>query len=257
MKKIIQAIVFFFFHSLNAQAGPGDTTIRGVEVYFNAGTTEAFPAEWQTAPTNASSFPIAKAEISRSNSVMIKALSKYPTGLLGLTLKAVYFFKDMSFFNVGFGGTNSNDAVYITNDGEEKGYTDAYLEQTFHHEFSSILFRDYPQFIDTNAWKKANIAGFDYNDPEAGVGAIRNNESSQSLDTILCTKGFLTQYAYSSLENDINTIAQNLFSPEENFWLYADKYPRIKQKVKLLIAFYSKLDKNFTESYFRKFDNEQ
>lgn len=256
MKKIIQTLFFCCVLSSTAQAGRTDTTIRGVEVYFNTGTTEAFPVEWQTAPTNATSVPLAKNEISRSNSVMIKALSKYPRGLLQLTLKAVYFFKDMSFFNVGFGGTNSNDAVYICNDGEGQGYTDAYLEQTFHHEFSSILFRDYPQFLDTNAWKKANIAGFDYNDPEAGVGAIRNNESSQSLDTVLCTKGFLTQYAYSSLENDINTIAQNLFSPEEDFWFYADKYPRIKQKVKLLIAFYSKLDKNFTESYFRKFDTE-
>lgn len=255
MKKNLVVIFLCLLLGDKAHAAPIDTSIRGVEVYFNAGTTDAFPASWQTAPTNAASSPISKSEINRSKTVMVASLEKYPHGLLDLTLNAVYFFKDMSFFNVGFGGTNSTDAVYLTNDGETNGYTDFYLEQTFHHEYSSILFRDYPSYLDTNAWKKANIAGFDYNDPEAGVGAIRNNESSQGLDSLLCSKGFLTQYAYSSMENDINTIAQNLFVPEENFWTYADKYPRIKQKVKLLIAFYGKLDKRFTETYFRKFDN--
>ena len=98
------------------------------------------------------------------------------------------------------------------------GYTELYLEQTFHHEFSSILYRNHPSFFDEAGWKNANISGFDYNDPEAGVGAIRNNQSSQDLDTALCKKGFLTQYSVSGMENDINTFAQNIFSPSENFW---------------------------------------
>src|SRR5262249_10670483 len=124
--------------------------------------------------------------------------------------------------------------------------------QTFHHEFSSILFRNYPSLLDTIAWKNANIPGFDYNDPEAGVGAIRKNQSSQELDTALCAKGFLTQYAYSSLENDINTVAQNLFKPSHGFWEIVDRYPRINRKTKLLIAFYNQLHSVFTESYFRQ-----
>ena len=255
MKKIILFNIFYSLLLLNAQAGPGDTTIRSIEIYFTASNSEAFPAEWLSDPTSATSRPIAKDEISRSKSVIATALAKYPAAMLKITLKAVYFFKSMSFFGVGYGGTNSNDVVYITNDGAASGYTDAYLEQTFHHEFSSILFRDYPSLLDTVAWKKANIAGFDYNDPEAGVGAIRNNQSSQVLDTLLCKKGFLTQYAYSSLENDVNTIAQNLFKPDPDFWTFAEKYPRIKQKVRLLIAFYGKLDASFTEAYFRKFNN--
>jgi hypothetical protein len=253
MKKGIPITILIFLLQLSARGNNADTTIRGVSVYFQASTASAFPEEWQSAPTSAASEPIAKSEISRSKSAIAIAISKYPEGLLKLTLKSVYFFKSMSFFNVGFGGTNSNDAVYITNDGESNGYTDTYLEQTFHHEYSSILMRGYSRLLDTIAWKKANIQGFDYNDPEAGVGAIRNNESSQSFDTALCKKGFLTQYAISSLENDINTLAQNLFKPDKDFWIYFDTYPRIRQKVKLLVAFYGKLDKSFTEDYFRKF----
>jgi hypothetical protein len=162
----------------------------------------------------------------------------------------------MKFYDVAFGGTNSNDALYLTNQGVKAGYTDEYLEQTFHHEFSSILFRNYSRFIDTNEWKQNNVAGFVYNDPESGVGAIRNNESSQSLDSVLCKKGLLTQYAGSGIENDINTVAQNLFLPDKEFWNYVDRFPRIRKKVELLIRFYRELDKNYSETYFRNFDKQ-
>jgi hypothetical protein len=235
-------------------ANPVDTTIRGVSVSFDY-SVSIFPESWQTAPVSAAGVAISFSEIRRSKSVLARSLSKYPVTLLKTNLRVVHFLRSMEFFEVGYGGTNSTDALYITNDGDKNGYSDEYLEQTFHHEFSSILYRNYPDLLDTVAWKRANISGFDYNDPEAGVGAIRNNESSQELDTLLCKKGFLTQYAYSDLENDMNTVAQNLFKPDPGFWEIVDKYPRIRQKVKLLIAFYKKLNATFTENYLRGFNN--
>lgn len=235
-----------------ALANPSDTTINGIPVSFTL-TASTFPPEWQAAPIHATASLINTAEIPRCKQVMVKALNKYPAALLQTNLKDVYFFKGILFYNVGYGGTNSTDMVYLTNNGTSLGYTDTYLEQTFHHEFSSILFRNFPALLDTMAWKKANITGFDYNDPEAGVGAIRNNESSQTLDTALSKKGFLTQYALSGMENDINTLAQNLFKPEPGFWEIVDKFPRIKQKTTLLISFYSKLSAVFTEKFFRQF----
>jgi hypothetical protein len=181
-------------------------------------------------------------------------LVKYPESLLEHNLKHIYFLKDMKFYDVGYGGTNSNDAVYLTNQGPARGYTDRYLEQTFHHEFSSVLLRNYSSLLDTIAWKDANIPGFIYNDPENGVGAIRNNQSSQDLDSGLCEKGVLTQYGGSSIENDVNTFAQNLFCPEKNFWQEVERYPRIRKKTDLLIHFYNALNAMYTEPYFRKFD---
>ena len=157
----------------------------------------------------------------------------------------------MNFYTVGYGGTNSNDRVFITNNGEVLGYTDRYIEQTFHHEFSSILYRNHPLYFDEVKWQACNPPDFSYTDPENGVGAIRNNESSQDIDTAFCRLGFLTQYAMSGLENDINTIAQNLFRPTENFWKTVDLYPLIAGKTRLLISFYNKLDPFFTENYFR------
>ncbi|HEX7903373.1 MAG TPA: hypothetical protein VF487_05805 [Chitinophagaceae bacterium] len=232
-----------------------DTLIRGVKASFAYSTT-IFPESWQGAPISAKGESIANAEINRSKKVTIKALAKYPASLLSNDLKAIYWVRKMSFYDVGYGGTNSTDALYLTNDGINLGYTEKYLEQTFHHEFSSILYRNHPGQLDTTSWKTANSKDFNYNDPEDGVGAIRKNASSQDLDTFLCKRGMLTQYALSSMENDVNTFAQNIFCPSYGFWKMVDNYPRIRKKALLLISFYNKLNPLFTEQYFRKLETD-
>ena len=253
MKMLLKLFIVLLFPISVFAANKDTIVVNGVIIESNY-SKAIFPESWQGGSINATGEQITLDESKRAEPIIARALKKYPKDLLSLTLKAVYLIKSMKFYNVGFGGTNSSDAVYVTDDGETNGYTDFYIEQTFHHEFSSVLFRDYPSLIDTVTWKQQNDPGFDYNDPENGVGAIKNNESSQGLDTILAKKGMLTQYAMSSLENDINTLAQNLFRPEKNFWSIADNYPRVGKKVRLLIAFYGKLSSMFTEQYFRTFE---
>ncbi len=248
MKPFIAFLLLFLPHFLFA--GPGDTLVKGVSVTA-AYSKAIFPPSWQVEPISADAESIDPAEISRSIQVTVKAINKYPENVLKQNLRSVFWVRKMSFYNVGYGGTNSENALYLSNDGMANGFTNQYLEQTFHHEFSSILLRNYPDFLDTTAWKKANEPGFDYNDPEDGVGAIRNNASSQELDTILAKRGLITQYAMSSLENDVNTLAQNLFCPDRGFWKIVDNYPRIHAKVKMLIDFYSKINPVFTEQFFR------
>jgi len=250
--KLWLCYLLFPFPSLLTAQNAG-IKVRQVNVSFTYGEN-TFPKSWRAEPINARGQEMNPRFINRSKNVIIKALSKYPEKLLKSNLKGVYFLKEMMFYDVGYGGTNSENAVYLTNRGPLMGYTDKYLEQTFHHEFSSILLRNYPAFLDTNEWKGANVEGFIYNDPERGVGAIRNNKSSQALDTLLCQKGVMTQYGASSIENDLNTFAQNLFCPEYNFWNYVDRFPAIKKKVNLLIRFYHKLNPVYTEDYFRKMD---
>jgi len=233
-----------------SRTDPADTTLKGVAIRFTY-SASIFPESWQAAPISAQGEQLSELEMQRCKLIMIKALDKYPVGALRNELKGVYFLKSMKFYDVGYGGTNSTDMLYLTDEGATLGYTDFYIEQTFHHEYSSILYRNHPSYFDETNWIKANIPGFDYNDPENGVGAIRNNESSQTLDTVLCKKGFLTQYSLSGMENDINTFAQNMFYPTSRFWEIVDQYPRVNEKMKLFVAFYNKIDPLFTEEYFR------
>src|SRR5262245_35031945 len=118
-----------------------DTTIRKVHVGFTY-SKKIFPESWRDAPINATGFQIDYNEIPRSKAIVARALAKYPESLFEINLKNLFFLKDMTFYDVGYGGTNSSDAIYLTNQGTLRGYTDKYLEQTFHHELSSILFRN-------------------------------------------------------------------------------------------------------------------
>jgi len=253
MKRFFFGLFFFVIWSQHSFAkATADTVIRGVTVRFDY-SPQIFPKSWLTKEINAHGEAVLPSEKDRCITTISKALKKYPQQVL-MELRSVYFLKSMEMYDVGFGGTNSRAAVYVTDDGETEGYTDNFIEQSFHHEFSSILFRNYPSYLDTTAWNAAIIPGFDYNDPYGGVGAIRNKQASMRFDSALSAKGFLTQYSLSDIENDINTLAQNLFCPEENFWDFVKYYPRIKKKVSLLISFYHKLNPVFTESYFKDFD---
>jgi len=254
MKTRILQVFAVLLLSQSLFAGPIDTFYRSIRVAFSY-SPAIFPLEWQQSPISGEASIIENGERMRCKLLTIKALDKYPADVLKLNLKSVYWLKKMSFYGVEYGGTNSNSAVYLTNDGANLGYTDNYLEQTFHHEFSSILFRNYPSLFDSIAWKSVNEKSFIYNDPEDGVGAIRNNASSQDLDTAICRRGLLTQYSMSSIENDVNTFAQNLFAASEGFWDLMTKYPRIRMKVYILIRFYNKINPLFTEQYFRRISN--
>jgi hypothetical protein len=249
-RAILTLLIAACWHASSGTALP-DTTIKGIPVGFIY-SEDIFPDSWLVSPISGKGESLGYEEFHRSGRIISKALQKYPVSVLRENLHAVYILKSMHFYDVGYGGTNSTAEVYITNNGELMGYTDAYIEQTFHHEFSSILYRNHPEYFDEKTWLMANEKNFDYNDPENGVGAIRKNESSQDLDTALCRQGFLTQYALSGLENDINTVAQNLFRPSEGFWKIVDSYPSIRTKVTVLIAFYHRFNNYFTESYFRK-----
>jgi hypothetical protein len=117
VKILTTSIISLFLLSPYSFAKLADTTISGVKVSFNY-SEDIFPADWQDSSINAKGEQIAEEEISRSETDLIKALSKYPNALLEANLKAIYLLKSMHFYdNVGFGGTNSTDAVYITNNG--------------------------------------------------------------------------------------------------------------------------------------------
>ena len=250
MRSVLTLLSICILSTGSAQP-PIDTVINEVSIHFDYDQT-IYPESWRISPVNGAGASLEKSERQRSKRILSKCLLKYPLPVLQKNLRSVYVLRYIKFYNVGYGGTNSDMDIFITNDGATLGYSDTYIEQTFHHEFSSILYRNYPLWLDDAAWMNCNPPGFDYTDPENGVGAIRNRRSSQEIDTALCREGFLTQYAMSGLENDINTIAQNLFRPAGSFWETVDLYPAIARKTRILISFYRKLDAKFTEDYFRR-----
>jgi len=208
-----------------------------------------FPESWLGSDINAKATSLDPAQADRSVKLVEQALAKYPVEFLKKELKKVYVCQSIQFYGLQYGGTNSLDTVYLTNQGPGKGYNDAYITGSFHHEFSSILLRNHAAEFDDSAWKSANAKGFKYG--QGGTAALRNGQASTKYDPTLASSGFLTQYSQASVEEDFNMIVEGMFSGDKEFWALVDKHSRIKDKVALAVKLYSGFDKQFSEGFFR------
>jgi len=210
-----------------------------------------FPGSWYSASTDGKYNPLDSNEYPRTTKAVNDALSAYPKSVILQNLATIYVVKNMEFFGQPFGGTNSNKNIYLANNGTKYGYTTQFLEKTFHHEFSSILFRNYAHFFDTATFTSYNAPGFEYGD--GGVEAIRDNQVSLDYEKQFNEMGLISQYAASSLENDVNLFAENLFLPEKGFKKLLVKYEGLRNKRSFMIDFYHQIDTSFTVEFFDKF----
>ncbi|MDT8392418.1 MAG: hypothetical protein RQ761_01145 [Bacteroidales bacterium] len=223
--------------------GPADT-----ETIYPS-DTRIFPCKWRKKKTAPAISGIHLQEISRTNQALEIALNKYPVTLLEKNLKKIYIVSTMRFFNLDYGGTYFRKNVYITNNGIENGYTQKYIEGTFHHEFSSILLIRHKKHFDVKAWHKANPEGFNYG--KGGLEALKTENASVELDSSLFHMGFLSRYSLASVEEDFNCYAEYLFLSDHAFWKAWDEHEAIRAKTNIIIAFFSSLNPVFSFVYFK------
>jgi hypothetical protein len=190
-------------------------------------------------------------ETIRLEDLLTYAFSKYPTRVLNTNLKKVCVVKSMTFYGLPYGGTNYQHTVYLSDDTDNPWFSDEYIEEVFHHEFSSILLRDFHDYFDKIRWLALNPPFFRYG--KGGADAIQQGQASMTLDPETIKQGFLSQYSTASLEEDINVFAQNLFTGNREFWKVFELNGTIREKARLLISFYHRINPLFTESFFRSF----
>jgi hypothetical protein len=221
----------------------------GVVVSF-VGDEDMFPAEWVT-EFEPKAVSLSRYDYERTQMIISTALNKYPVHIIQHNLKKIYVLNNLSFEEVGYGGTYSNDVLYIVNGGLEAGYDDLFVEQTFHHEFSSILFNNYVAAFANNETAWSQCRGNEIGYGEGGFEALKNGESDMEFEEDLNEQGFLHEYGRSDKENDFNSFAENIFAPSPEFWYLVEEYPRLKCKVDLMLKLYRLLDPMFTETYFK------
>lgn len=257
MKSFIIFSVFISILSLQAfpQYEKFIDDSSGVEILFTAGN-DIFPQSWYGGQIKGVAESLDTAELKRSLKIVKTALAKYPAAVLKKNLKKVYVLKKLSFYGVDYGGTNTKGVVYIANKGLSKNYTDSFIERVFHAEFSSVLMNSYPQDLDQKKWAEINPKDFQYGAVN-GYEAIKAGKSSEDFDKKILEIGFLNEYAMSTLENDFNSFAKNLFYAEDNFWSIVEGNSRLSEKLELILDFYSKMDSKFTKEYFKKFSEKE
>lgn len=225
---------------------------------------EIFPPRWTKAPYFATAKPIDEPLKKRAEAIVVRAMGKYPPQMLKKSIRRVYVVGELSFYKrQRWAGTSSADAIYIVVLPARRGYTDAFVEGTIHHEFSSVLANRYRRQFPQKEWLAANPANFRYlgssswerkQGQEGGAKAIDKGEKSTRLSARpdLLKQGFLTPYSRSSLENDFNVIAAHLWTNDTGFWKAVAKYPAIRKKCDLAIQFYGRVDSRLTKTFFRQ-----
>jgi len=226
------------------------------------------PPSWIEEPIGARIEPLDSALRSEAARIVARAFEKYPAALLDRCLRGVHLVGALRFYDVGYGGTYLANGrrivlVYRANF-EARGF-----EQRFHHELSSILLKRYEGRFEEERWRAGNDPSFVYRAP--GIIEEQTGDRSEAtrvlaaeqqrtggsgsslleLDTDLMKEGFLTEYNRVSIEQDLNETAAHLFTNPE-LWTYCETYPRIDQKVDVLIDFYRRLDPTLDRLYFRR-----
>jgi hypothetical protein len=232
------------FGTVSAQ----DTVINGVRVSFGT-DKNTFPKRWHKKKINAQAVPLPVVSIPRAAAVLDKAFSKYPESLPCKYIRQVHVLKTLQFYGYPYGGTYAKKTLYLTLDETNPLNTDRFLEERFHHELSSILWKENLRLLDLEKWNSFNPPGFVYG--EGGNDAIRAGLATMDSDPGYFAIGFTNRYAMTEIEQDINVMAQNLFCGGAEFWKIVDENERIAGKTLLLINFYHTLDQIFTEQYFR------
>ena len=208
-----------------------------------------FPANWLSQGIQAWAERLPDNQFVRTRTILNRAQKKYPPEVLEKNLKTIYALHRLVFRSISASGTNGESNVYIANRGVRAGFTDSHIERTCHAELSSLLLKKYPQHLDTKTWRQVNAESFKYE--RSGVTAVRKKKSSKTFDACAHDKGFLHEYAQSTLENDFNSIAEQLFMGNQRFWRVVAAYPKIKAKADLTIAFYQRIDPAFNQAFFK------
>jgi hypothetical protein len=212
----------------------------GVQVHYRFDPATYFPKSWLAPPRSAKGSQLDLDEVERFIPIISKFLQRNPKAVIQRNLSDIYLSGTLEFFGKPFGGSNSLKAVYVHSAGKSRGFTDDFLQEGLHHEFSSILMRNY-QFP-TAQWNQINPPDFSYGN--SGVEVLGQTALHGQSDELL-TQGFLEKYCRSTMENDFNVVSAWLFVTPDKLKPLVEKYPRIAAKTQLAIAFYRSIDPGY------------
>lgn len=207
---------------------------------------------WSTSDSKVKSKPFEEKNLIRAKRIIKQALDKYPEEFVNTNLDNIYLLKHLEINGVEYGGTIGKDALYIVIDDLKSNAKDQTVEATIHHEFSHLLYYKYQNYFNQKKWIKINSNSYGV----GGRNAILESKSSVVFQSSLHKKGFLHSYATSAIIEDMASIVEYLFQPNNQYLSAVSKYKKLKKKQQLLIEFYHSLDKVFTQEYFEHIKTE-
>ena len=171
------------------------------------------------------------------------ALGKYPPDLLAKHLDLVYIGGGYRENGGIITGLYEKRKLYLFYNHPQGDNSAIFLEQTFHHEFSSVLIQayDFPVF----EWLALIPKKFDYIINPVKINDYMNSVATYRPDKSQLEQGLVSSYGKANAENDINTYAELIFTEPKRMQTYINTYPIIKKKYALLKAFYLSISPHF------------
>jgi hypothetical protein len=208
----------------------------GVRVHVIYDPDSYFPTKWKRAPFLARGSQIQPDESRRLAHLIDSFLSMYPSQVVANNLHDIYLLKTLSFYGLDYGGTNSQDAIYIASQGRDAKAPDDGLAAMMHAEFSSILYRNYG--FPVEEWNKVNDKNWRY----IGVGKdLLGRRGLYDQTEALLRRGFVSFYSQASLEEDVNMCIFFVSKAPRSLALATARHKRVRQKLEILARFYERI----------------
>ena len=214
-------------------------------------------SNWKKEPLNAAFSgysPRDKAELELCKQALREAFSAYPKNVIQENLDNLVLLEHLSFNGLAYGGTylqpqDSDNFVYLVIPKHLQGNKLVnHIKSVFHHEFSSILMKNYE--FSEEKWKSANPPEYKYKYGDSGGGAkaLELGETGKYKTQMLHEKGLLNEYGEASIEEDFNTYSAMLLTYPETFSMQFYKYPRVKKKTRIWMDFYISINPKFQDT---------
>jgi len=242
------AIAFLVATRIAAASGPAEFGQRiaamedryGIRIHCAPDPATAFPASWLAPALALECRPLADDDTGRMVDLVERFLAAHPDETIARELKHIHLFGSLGFRGRAYGGTHAGSSMYVVGGRADDGYTDEFILQRLHSEFSSILLEHHP--FPTAAWVRLNPARFNYSGngfEMLGRGDLYEGSPQGRAS------GFLLNYCMSSTENDFNMLSAWLFTKPAELAAVARQYPAIQGKLELAETFYRSVSASY------------
>ncbi|PKL76388.1 MAG: hypothetical protein CVV27_10535 [Candidatus Melainabacteria bacterium HGW-Melainabacteria-1] len=231
----------------------------GLEMMYQK-VVESVPDSWLAPPESFQATPLRREDLPGLRDALAAALAMYPKQVIRDHLKTIWLAKTFHFHGHLYAATYTyypeqsdlswhrfTKAIYLSCDlAAENGDRQAFLMDSFHHEFSSLLMQMNP--FPESVWRKANPKGFNYTyqaQQNPGFEAMKDGIGSTEGSESLYAQGFLSDYAMTALEEDINVFSGVSLAEPERMLGLAKRHPAIARKLRIWLGYYASIAPDF------------
>lgn len=162
--------------------------------------------------------------------------SSYNSTFLEKNIVSINLVSDIRVSSVEVGGLSNGREIFLNvrTYSSRQYETFAYLE-TLHHEFSSNVFKNVPQYFRKN-WKLISDS-YDYS-RSYYLKCLQDVSFAEGVTEQNLELGYMENYSLTNEENDFNTYAEKLFTKNPTLLKNSKNYQIIRKKLNHLKTMY-------------------